>query len=203
MLWSSPERWEPGRDSWLDRKRLQTLGELLPGFMRWRLEGWRDALREAVCWYGIANDSTRGYRRRPRLRRRLSSGSPTRSACAAVGSSTTEVSGRLGVRKGRGRWEALDLPREIPSSAGSLRKALEGSQWNQKDAARALANIRNDLVLGGRGRFGMPVRCCIEAWALAMWIVELATLFLCGYRGWHWNRNSKETEKIPWVGLVE
>ncbi len=96
---------------------------------------------------------------------------------------------------------ALDVPCEIPPSAESLRKAVEGSPSPRKDAAQALADIRNDLVHGGRGRADIPQRF-IEAWTLAMWFVEMAILSLCGYCGWHWNRISREPERVPWASPV-
>lgn len=97
---------------------------------------------------------------------------------------------------------ALDVPCAIPSSAESLWKAVEGSPSDRKDAAAVLTDIRNDLVHGGRGRADMPPQRFIEAWTLAMWIVEMAILALCGYRGWHWNRNSREPERVPWASRV-
>ena len=72
----------------------------------------------------------------------------------------------------------LDVPCEIPPSAESLRKAVEGSPSARKDAAKALADIRNDLIHGGRGRADIPPQRFIEAWTLAMWIVEMAVLSL-------------------------
>ena len=203
-MWSSPERWEAGRDSWLDHARPESLGELFPGFMaRWRAEGWEDALGEAVYWYGIANDSARG----------IDAGLPC--AQTALERLSYEVWARkqkvidervfrkMGTAKRvRTLLVALDVRREIPSSAASLRKALEGKPPARQDAAEALADIRNDLVHGGRGRADIPPRRFIEAWTLSMWIVEMAILTLCGYSGWHWNRNSRESERVPWAGRV-
>ena len=96
----------------------------------------------------------------------------------------------------------LDVPCEIPPSAEYLRKAVEGSRSARKDAATALADIRNDLVHGGRGRADIPPERFIEAWTLAMWIVEMAILSLCGYCGWHWNRICGEPERVPWASRV-
>ena len=198
-MWSPPERWEPGQQSWLDHRRPQWLGELFPAFMaRWRSEGWGDALGEAIYWYRIANDSARG----------IDAGLPC--AQTAIERLSYEVWAReqevinekvfhnMGTaERVRTLLIALDVPREIPSSAESLCKAVEGCPSARKDAAGALAKIRNDLAHGGRGRADIPPQRFIEAWTLAMWIVEVAILALCGYRGWHWNRNSREVERVP------
>ena len=203
-MWSSPERWEPRRESWLDHKRPRSLGELFPDFMaRWHSEDWSDALGEAVYWYRIANDSARG----------VDAGLPCAQTALERLSYEVwareqqvideEVFRKMGTAtRVRTLLVALNVPREIPPSAESLRKAVGGSPSARKDAAKALADIRNDLVHGGRGRADMPPQRLIEAWTPAMWIVEMAILALCGYRGWHWNRNSREPERVPWASRV-
>ena len=203
-MWSPPESWEPGRESWLDPKRPQSLGELFPAFMaRRRSYGWGDALGEAVYWYRIANDSARG----------IDAGLPCAQTALErlsyeVWASDQEaiderVFRKMGTAKRvRTLLFALDVPCEIPPRAESLRKAEEGSPSARKDAAEALADIRNDLVHGGRGRADIPPQRFIEAWTLAMWIVEMAILSLCGYCGWHWNRISREPERVPWASRV-
>lgn len=200
-MWSPTERWEPGRESWLDHKSPQSLAELFPGFMaRWRSEGWGDALGEAVYWYRIANDSARG----------IDAGLPC--AQTALERLSYEVWARKQkiinekvfrnmslAERVRTLLVALDVPCEIPASAESLQESVEGRPPPWNDAAGALADIRNDLMHGGRGRADAPPRRFIEAWTLAMWTVEMAILALCGYHGWHWNRNRREPERVPWA----
>ena len=204
-MWSSPERWEPGRESWLDPKRPQSLGELFPAFMAQRRScRWGEALGEAVYWYRIANDSARG----------IDAGLPCAQTALerlfyefwkrdqpdqeAIDEKKFRKIGTA--ERVRRLLSKLDVPCEIPPRAECLRKAVEGSA--RKDAAKALADIRNDLIHGGRGRADIPPQRFIEAWTLAMWIVEMAILSLCGYCGWHWNRISGEPERVPWASRV-
>ena len=202
--WSAPERWEPGRESWFDYKRTESLGELFPLFMaKWHSEGWGDVLGEAVYWYRIANDSARGIdaglvcaqTALERLSYEVRERDPKVAGDGGFGNEGS-------ADRVRALVESLDLPRDIPSSAASLREAVEGHRPDRRDAAQALADIRNDLVHGGRGRSEIPPQRFIEAWTLATWIVEMAILRLCGYRGSHWNRNSKESEMVPWAGRI-
>ena len=206
-MWSPPERWEPGRESWLDPKRPQSLRELFPAFMaRRRLCGWGDALGEAVYWYRIANDSARGIDAGlPCAHTALERLSYEVWACDQPDQEAIdeEVFRKMGTaERVRTLLSEVDVSCEIPPSAESLRKAVEGSRSARKDAATALADIRNDLVHGGRGRADIPPQRFIEAWTLAMWIVEMAILSLCGYCGWHWNRISREPERVPWASRV-
>ena len=202
--WSAPERWEAGRDSWFDYRLPQTLGEVFPEFMAKRRQGdWRDGLGEAVYWYRIANDSARG----------IDAG----LVCAhtALERLSYEVCvrdrrivGERGFRKKasakrlRSLLMELKLPLDIPSRAKSLSEAVERSESSEQDAAQAVANIRDDLVHGGRGRSETTPECYIEAWKLAVWMVEMVILSLCGYRGRYWNRSSRETEEVPRVKVA-
>ena len=233
-MWSPPERWEPGRESWLDCKRPQSLGELFPAFMAKRRScGWGKVLGEAVYWYRIANDSARG----------IDAGLPCAQMALerlhyefwkrdqpdpeAIGEKELRKLRKIGTaERVRRLLSKLDVPCEIPPRAECLRKAVEGSPSAPKDAATsasgsrkppsaakgspsapkdaatALADIRNDVVHGRRGRKDIPPQRFIEAWTLAMRIVEMAILSLCGYSGWHWNRISREPERVPWASRV-
>lgn len=200
--WSPPDGWEPGRDTWFDRKQREELTGLFPGFMaRWRKDAWSDGLGEVVYWYVIANDSTRG----------IDAGLVAAQTALERLSYEVCVSERqlIGDKGFRRKWsgpkrleellKGLDIPIEIPRSAYALRQAARGGQRDWTDAPKALTAIRNDLVHGGRRRSCLPPECYIEAWKLAVWFVEMGVLSLCGYEGRHRNRNSGRTEEVPWA----
>ena len=199
--WSSPDRWDEGRLSWLDRREPEQTGKLFRGFMdTWRRGDWHDALQKVVYWYGLANDSARGIdagivSAQTALERLAFECCVVEwkqmSRKAFKGKSAAEV-----IRTLLGK---LGVPVAVPGSATGLTKAGPRRNPEWADGVQAVTEIRNDLAHGGRRRLSLPAECYIEAWTLAVWYVEMAVLALCGYADAHWNRNTRTEEQVPWA----
>ena len=200
--WSSPGQWHEDRRSWLDRRDPENAGKLFSGFMdRWRQGHWNDALREVIYWYGLANDSGRG------IDAGIASAQTALErlcyeCCVREWNLMTpnEFKGKRAADLLRTLLGRQGIPAAIPAAASGL--AAEAPRRNPQwvDGAQAVTEIRNILAHGGRRRSSVPAVCYIEAWALAVWFVEMAVLALCGYGGGYWDRNSESANVVPWTG---
>ena len=197
--WSSPIEWERVPLSWFDRQCPELLSDLFPRYMnKLGTDNWREALCDAIWWYVGANHSSHGIEAgivfAQTAIERLS------YEYAVCEMKLVEKKGFDGLRASdqyRLLLSSLAIPLEIPSSATALTAQQKKRKW--LDAPHALTEIRNDFVHGGRTRATLPDECYVEAWKLTVWIVEMAILALCGYRGKHWNRNNRQTEVVPWA----
>ena len=167
--WSSPDRWDEGRLSWLDRRKPEQAGKLFRSFMDiWRRGDWRHALQEVVYWYGLANDSARG----------IDAGIVSaQTALERLAFECCVVEWKQMSRKAfKGKRAAelirillgqLGVPVAVPGSATGL--TVAGPRRNPKwvDGVQAVTEIRNDLAHGGRRRLSLSAECYIEAWNLA------------------------------------
>ena len=197
--WSSPIEWERVPLSWFDRQCPELLSDLFPRYMnKLGTDNWREALCDAIWWYVGANHSSHGIEAgivfAQTAIERLS------YEYAVCEMKLVEKKGFDGLRASdqyRLLLSSLAIPLEIPSSATALAAQQKKRKW--LDAPHALTEIRNDFVHGGRTRATLPDECYVEAWKLTVWIVEMAILALCGYRGKHWNRNNRQTEVVPWA----
>lgn len=79
----------------------------------------------------------------------------------------------------------------MPASAGFLRAAGAEPARGWEDGAKALAAIRNDLECTACAGGWLGPAAYADAWTLAVWFVEMAVLAVYGYRGRHWNRNTR------------
>ena len=198
--WSSPIEWERVPLSWFDRRYPELLSDLFPLFMnKMAINSWREALTDAIWWYVGANHSSRGLEAgivfAQTAIERLS------YEYAVCEMKLVEKQGFEGLRASdqyRLLLSSLGIPLDIPSSATALIAAAQQKGRNWLDAPHALTQIRNDFVHGGKARTTLPNECYVEAWNLTVWILEMAILALCGYRGEHWNRNNRHTEVVPW-----
>ena len=199
--WSSPIEWERVPLSSYDRQDPDFLSDLFPLFMnKWSTDNWDEALRDAILWYLSANHSSRGIEAgivfAQTAIERLA------YEYAVCEKRLIQNQGFKGLRASdqyRLLLSSLAIPLDIPSSATALTAARKQKGRNWVDAPHALTEIRNDFVHGGRKRATLTDECYVEAWYLTLWVLELAILAVCGYRGKHWNRNNRQTEVVPWA----
>ena len=196
--WSSPRLWEGNVVSWFHGPDPSPLIALFPGYVqRWGSEKWREAFREAISWYVSANQSSRGIdggiifaqSAVERLAYEY-------CVCEKVYVRTKGFRALPAADKYRLLLSSLSIPLEIPIEATSLLAAAKANTW--EDGPQALTELRNDLVHGGKKRSNWSFDCYIEAWKLSLWYVEMVLLALCGYQGFHWNRNKREVDAVPW-----
>jgi len=207
-LWSSPDTPWRSSSSWFDPHHCEQLVKLFPAFMKkWKDEGWREALREAIYWYLRANDSSLGiavavgiilaqaaierlsYELAVKERRLLSS-----NAFKSIPASD----------KFRLLFSSLGIPIDLPHETGDeLRRLKElKEEMNWLDAPHALTEIRNSLVHPDHKHHGKFRDAHYEAWNLGLWYLELSILGICGYAGTYGNRLRRrwvgEIEEVPW-----
>ena len=199
--WSSPIEWERVPLSWFDRRYPDLLSDLFPHFMdKMAIGNWRDALSDAIWWYVRANQSSRG----------IDAGIVfAQTAIERLSYEYAVCEMRLVEKQGfeslrasdqyRLLLSSLGIPLDIPSSAKALTAAAQQKGRNWLDAPHALTQIRNDFVHVGKVRTTLSNECYVEAWKLTVWILEMAILALCDFRGKHWNRNNRQTEVVPWA----
>ena len=196
--WSSPRRWNPERLRLFDNKTLSASASLFPGFMnRWQNEDWREGLSEAIYWYEIGNESSRG----------IDAGIiASQTALERLSFEYCVIDQCLVSREGYRRLRAddrirlvlssLGIPLEIPFSAVEM-AAARNNNW--VDGPHALTQIRNSLVHGGRNRASWSPDCYIETWSLGVWFLEMVILAVCGYEGKYCNRMARRVVDVPWV----
>lgn len=235
------ERWSlPWLDSyrpacgWFDKDYGEQLEGAFPGFMKeWdreeqleevssgcRTEGDREqrprALQEAIYWYLLSNNSTRGidagliltqaalerlyylyFAESPREQK------PQGSEC------------RIAAGRHRALFGALHLPLDIPPELERMTALAEevrrergcdpGKKKKKKpdpatcgDAADVLTVMRNDRVHPDpKKRRGIEAAIG-QAWNLGLWYVEMVVLRLCKYEGQCANRlESCKIEQVP------
>lgn len=201
-LWSSPMQPEKVPFSWFEPEHGRQLADLFPGFhARWKDEGWRDALMEAIYWYAVANITSRGVEPGIILAQsaieRLSYEFCVKQKKLISSESFKKIPASDNFRM---LFSSLSLPHDLPASAQDLKILSASLKW--VDAPHALTEIRNSLVHPehkNRGRFAAAM---IDAWKLSLWYLELSILAVCGYSGTYSNRltlrTSGQVENVPW-----
>jgi hypothetical protein len=197
--WSSPKEawWSPV--SWFDPHHCEQLAGHFPGFMaKWKIENWREALREVIYWYLISNHSSHGIDAGIILTQaaieRLS------YEYAVKHKKLMEAKGFKDLRasdKFRLLFSSLDIPIEIPAFLSEIQKL--GKRFGWSDSAHALTEVRNSLVHPEHKRRAEFSDAYFEAWNLGLWCLELALLRICDYSGSYSNR----LVVSKWVGQVE
>ena len=197
--WSSPYQWRRTHLSWLDRRDGEPLAELFPGFMdRWAMDGWEDALRTAIWWYAQANSGSAA----------IDQGIVTSQIAMERLAYEYCVCERTLVSKGgfkkldaadryRLLLSSLDIPITMPSAAKSLGVTSKAESWT--DSPQALTEIRNNLVHAGRKGTKLDGDGYLEAWSLAVGLLELTILALCNFKSEYWNRLHSAKEPAPWT----
>ena len=197
--WSSPkESWRTPL-SWFDPHHCEQLRELFPRFMtRRKVADWRDALREAIYWYLLANDSSHGIDAGIIL---------TQAAIERLAYELVINDRRLLTAEGFKKLRASDkfrllfstlcIPLDIPVETPGLQAMAQ--QRKGLDAPHALTEIRNAVVHPEhrhRNQFG-ALHC--EAWNLGLWFLEMSVLAICDYVGTYGSRLNQQR----WVGQIE
>lgn len=198
--WSAPSEWEPNPLTWFDFNDPSALVELFPGFMaKWKVDNWRDALSTAIWWFTNANYSSRGadagiiFAQTAMERLCFEYCVVARSLVSVKGFNDLDAADKY-----RLLLSSLRVPTGIPTSVSALTVAARRyPQWT--DAPQALTEIRNRLVHSGKPRAQLPEGCYVDAWMLAVWLLEMTLLAICGFRGKHWNRANRTLESVPWA----
>ncbi|MBI9076628.1 MAG: hypothetical protein JEZ02_14575 [Desulfatibacillum sp.] len=202
--WSSPrEHWRYS-DSWFDQNHGCQLEELFPLFMeKWGQAGWRDAFREAIYWYLVANDASRGVDAGLIL---------TQTAIERLSYefSVNEEStvSRAGFQKSKASekfrllFSPKNIPLNVPSDSLKLQGLIQDQQW--EDSPHALTAIRNSIIHPENRHYGEFESAYSEAWNLSQWYLEMSILAICGYSGTYSNRLKRggwvgEVEDVPWA----
>lgn len=163
---------------------------------KWKDEGWREALREAIYWYLRANDSSwlidekGGIILAQAAIERLSYEKERRSLSSKNKFRKTPASYRL-----RRLFSSLDIPIDLPDKTDELRKLKDRMNW--RDAPDVLKEIRNSVVHPER-EVAISREAYCEAWKLLLWYLELSILGICGYAEKYMNRLRWEMEEVPW-----
>jgi len=201
-FWSSPFHPEKAPFSWFDPEHGRQLADLFPGFhTKWKDEGWRDALMEAIYWYTVANTASRGVEPGIILAQsaieRLSYEFCVKQKRLMSSESFKKIPASDDFRM---LFSSLNLPLDLPASAIDLKKLSSSFGW--VDAPHALTEIRNSLVHPEHKNRRRLVTAMFDAWKLSLWYLELSILAVCGYSGTYSNRltlrTSGQVENVPW-----
>ena len=197
--WSSPRQWQRTPLSWFDRRDAEPLAELFPGFMkRWTMDGWEGALQTSIWWYALANSSShaieQGIVSAQIAMERLSYEYCVRERglVSEQGFEKLDAADRY-----RLLLSCLDIPLTIPSTAEAVVAVSKERNWT--DSPKALTEIRNKLVHAGRKELKLKGESYLDAWLLAIWLLELTILALCNFKGEYWNRVCRVKEPVPWT----
>lgn len=186
------------RESWFDYAHGDALPEMFPGFMSlWENENWHTPLTEAVYWHLLANEGDRGS----------DTGIVLAQAAMEVLAWTLLVTERqaLTVKGYRDLWASdrfrllfsfLGIPKEMPDTLPALAAVARERNWS--DALHALTEIRNSIIHPERKNRESSGSCLLEAWQLALWLLDLLVLRLCDYQGEYASR----LHTPRWLGNV-
>jgi hypothetical protein len=203
------QRWQSHFPSWFNEAEGESMQQLFPGFMaRWESELWRDALRTTVYWYVQCNREGFG----------IDGALVLAQAALERMAWTYVVEDRcLLSAKAFSKLPADDQLRLFLASAGvpvalteySPALGRRAKEHNWADGVQAIVEVRNALVHGnptGRKKHfsdgGRDV--LFEAWQLALYLLELAVLRICGYEGMHASRLDLpqmlgKVVRVPWA----
>ena len=195
---SSPQDFHRSRSSWFDPHSPDQLMALFPLFMqKWSHEDWKDALREIIYWYMIANSTSGGIDAGIIL---------TQAAIERLAFEFAVKDKRLLTTQGfkdlrasdrfRILFSSLGIPLEIPPECKVLSACFKKNNW--LDAPHALTEIRNSLVHPEHKKRGNFNEMFHAVWNLSLWYLEMSLLAICGYSGTYGNRL-----KQRWVGQVD
>jgi hypothetical protein len=187
-VWSSPKDGWRFALSWFDKHYSSHMSCLFPGFLeKWSDKDWRDCMREAIYWYLLSNDASRGIDAGVIL----TQAALERFAFKYCVKNSRMISARDFKSKRASDkiallLSSLKIPVDIPSCANDL-KAFALSA-NCVHGPHALTEIRNDLVHPESKFANGTADPLLQAWNLGLWYLELCILKICGYTEKYRNR---------------
>ena len=161
------------------------------------MDGWEGALQTSIWWYALANSSShaieQGIVSAQIAMERLSYEYCVRERglVSEQGFEKLDAADRY-----RLLLSCLDIPLTIPSTAEAVVAVSKERNWT--DSPKTLTEIRNKLVHAGRKELKLKGESYLDAWLLAIWLLELTILALCNFKGVYWNRVCRVKEPVPW-----
>ncbi len=204
------EQWGTGRVSnwtepsgWLDEHHGESIVELAPLFFaKLKEDGWKDAIMNAIYWFGRGNTNFSG----------------PDGACILLQAALERLAWQILLRgrktiseKGFYKLDTADKlrlvfqPYGIPTSIPQHLKALSSlGKRKGHDGPEVFTYIRNQITHPLKSSEIKEVLPFFEAYSLAQWYIELIILAECGYAGKYGDRTKfqrwrGEVENVPWV----
>lgn len=200
----APNDWS-GTGSWFDEHHGELLSQVFPGFYaRWKDPLWTQAVETALYWYVCAND--RGYGVGVDGALILAQNALECLAWTYCVQERRIVSEPAFSRRGlpaadkiRMLASTLEIPVDLPGDMTALRACAGTASSNIPDA---ITFIRNALVHPTKSK-PFAQDAYYEAWRLAMWLLDLVLLRLCGHSGEYADRLADgrcagQMSKVPW-----
>jgi len=203
------QRWQSHFPSWFDQTSAECMPQLFPGFMaRWESKEWQDTLRSAIYWYvqcnrdGFGIDGALILAQAALERLAWTYVVEDRGLVSAAAFKKLPADDQL-----RLFLTSVGIPVELTEHSPELRRHAKEHNW--ADGAKAIVEVRNALIHGspdGRRKHfgGGKNEVLVEAWHLAVYLVELAVLRVCDYTGVHASRLDLpqmlgKVKTVPWA----
>ena len=207
--WGTPlvacDQWG-GALSWFDAPHAEMLSQVFPGFYAgWCDPLWGKALRSVLYWYVAANEQQGGIRPDEGLiLAQTALETLAWTYCVAdrkiLSKKDFEPEGLPAAERIRLCAGHLWIPIPIPAHMSAL---LSQKKYKLKDAADAVTWVRNKLVHPQKAVV-LGLQQYLDAWTLAMWLIEMLLLRLCGHDGDYADRRVRphvpgQVDRVPWA----